>query len=96
MVLSYFLYNIKYIYYLLNNTEIFSSYNKNFLIECSVSKYLVTYLKDFTHNLNVDYLVDTYSKFFDIDKNFYNEKTLMKFIDDSSIILGLIDNTNSH
>ena len=90
------LFNGEYMDYLLNNAENFASYNKEFLIEGSVSKDLVTYLKDFTHNLNVDYLVDTYSKFFDIDKNFYNEKTLMKFIDDSSTILGLIDNTNSH
>ena len=90
------LFNGEYMDYLLNNAEIFASYNKNFLIEGSVSKDLVTYLKDFTHNLNVDYLVDTYSKFFDIDKNFYNEKTLMKLIDDSSTIFGLIDNTNSH
>ena len=85
-----YLFNGEYTDYLLKNADQFASYCKG-----STDKDLVSYLKDFIHSLNVDYLVDTYSKFFDIDKNVYNEKALMKMIDDSSTVFSLVENTTT-
>ena len=85
-----YLFNGEYTDYLLKNADQFALHCKN-----STDKDLVGYLKDFIHSLNIDYLVDTYSKFFDIDKNVYNEKNLMKMIDDSSTVFSLVENTTT-
>ena len=90
------LFNGEYMDYLLNKAESFAVYYKDDVESYSAGKDLVTCLKEFTHSLNVDYLVDTYSKFFDIDKSVYNEKKLMELIDDSSTVFGLVENTVSN
>ena len=90
------LFNGEYMDYLLNKAESFAVFYKDVVNSYSSGKDLVTCLKDFTHSLNVDYLVDIYSKFFDIDKSVYNEKKLMELIDDSSTVFGLVENTASN
>lgn len=90
-----YLFNGEYIDYILKNAAEINSFYKSINQVFPYNKDLVTALKEYTHDLNVDYLVDTYSKFFDIDKTVYNEKALIKSIEDCSTVLGLVENTNA-
>ena len=90
-----YLFNGEYIDYILKNAAEINSFYKSRDQVFPYNRDLVTSLKEYTHDLNVDYLVDTYSKFFDIDKTKYNEKALIKSIEDCSTILGLVENTNA-